>query len=208
MDSDESLASERFLRSSKYHPEWVLAGVSGGANPLWMTEWLAEALDLRPGMRVLDLGCGKAVSSIFLRREFGVQVWATDLWFSASENLQRFRDAGILRIGLDEFAEGADRPLRIAGVKQAPGPLVEETRAVLRRNQAGVDVVVHLCRVRRLLCIHQGLRLHQQGGVDLGGWVAALLGDGHEVERPVQLTVDATVEAVPGLVQPGCRCNR
>ena len=29
-------------------------------------------------MRVLDLGCGRAMSSIFLRREFGVQVWATE----------------------------------------------------------------------------------------------------------------------------------
>jgi SAM-dependent methyltransferase len=92
---DERLISDRFPRSSAYHPEWVLAGVSGGANPLWLTEWLAEALDLRPGMRVLDLGCGRAMSSIFLRREFGVQVWATDLWFSASENLQRIRDAGV-----------------------------------------------------------------------------------------------------------------
>ena len=95
MASDERLASGRFPRSTKYHPEWVLAGVSGGANPLWLTEWLAEALDLRPGMRVLDLGCGRAMSSIFLRREFGVQVWATDLWFSASENLRRIRDAGV-----------------------------------------------------------------------------------------------------------------
>ena len=92
---DERLLSDRFPRASGYHPEWVLAGVSGAANPLWMTEWLAEALDLRPGMRVLDLGCGRAMSSIFLRREFGVQVWATDLWFSASENLQRIRDAGV-----------------------------------------------------------------------------------------------------------------
>src|SRR5262245_9745398 len=46
-------------------------------------------------MRVLDLGCGLASSSIFLRREFGVQVWATDLWFSASENIQRIQDAGV-----------------------------------------------------------------------------------------------------------------
>jgi len=56
---------------------------------------VAEALDLQPGMRVLDLGCGRASSSIFLHREFGVQVWATDLWFSATENLQRIRDAGV-----------------------------------------------------------------------------------------------------------------
>jgi cyclopropane fatty-acyl-phospholipid synthase-like methyltransferase len=46
-------------------------------------------------MRVLDLGCGRAASSIFLRREFGVEVWATDLWFDASENLRRIRDAGV-----------------------------------------------------------------------------------------------------------------
>ena len=92
---DEQLISERFPRAWGYHPEWVRAGVSGAANPLWLTEWLAEAIDLRPGMRVLDLGCGRAMSSVFLHREFGVQVWATDLWFSASENLQRIRDAGV-----------------------------------------------------------------------------------------------------------------
>jgi SAM-dependent methyltransferase len=90
-----TLVSRRFSRASRYHPDWVLAGVSGGANPLWLTEWLTEALELRPGMRVLDLGCGRALSSVFLRREFGVQVWATDLWFSAAENLQRVRDAGV-----------------------------------------------------------------------------------------------------------------
>lgn len=92
---DNRLLNERFPRSSKYHPEWVLAGVSGAANPLWMAEWLTETLDLRPGMRVLDLGCGRAMSSIFLHREFGVQVWATDLWFSAAQNRQRIEDAGV-----------------------------------------------------------------------------------------------------------------
>jgi SAM-dependent methyltransferase len=93
--SDKRLLSERFPRASQYHPEWVIASVSGGANSLWLTEWLTTALDLRPGMRVLDLGCGRAASSVFLHREFGVQVWATDLWFSASENLERIRDAGV-----------------------------------------------------------------------------------------------------------------
>lgn len=92
---DGRLVSERFPRSSKYHPEWIIASASGGANALWLTEWLSEALELRPGMRVLDLGCGLAMSSVFLRREFGVQVWATDLWFSASANLQRVRDANL-----------------------------------------------------------------------------------------------------------------
>src|SRR6266545_5908605 len=92
---NQRFVSHRFPRSSAYHPEWIIASVSGGANSLWLTEWLTTALDLRPGMRVLDLGCGRAASSIFLRREFGVQVWATDLWFDASENLRRIRDAGV-----------------------------------------------------------------------------------------------------------------
>jgi cyclopropane fatty-acyl-phospholipid synthase-like methyltransferase len=92
--TDDRLRVERFPRASRYNPDWVLAGASGGANVLWLTEWLADALDLRPGMRVLDLGCGRALSSIFLHREFGVRVWATDLWFDAAENLRRVEDAG------------------------------------------------------------------------------------------------------------------
>jgi SAM-dependent methyltransferase len=92
---DERLVSGQFPRASKYHPEWVLANASGRANSLWLAEWLAPALGLRPGMRVLDLGCGRASSSVFLRREFGVQVWAADLWISAAENIRRIRNAGV-----------------------------------------------------------------------------------------------------------------
>ena len=44
--------------------------------------------DLRHGMLVLDLDCGLATSSIF-HREFDVQVWAADLWFSVAEKGQR-----------------------------------------------------------------------------------------------------------------------
>ena len=41
-------------------------------------------MPIEPGMKVLDLGCGKAMSSIFLAREFRVSVWATDLWIPAT----------------------------------------------------------------------------------------------------------------------------
>jgi cyclopropane fatty-acyl-phospholipid synthase-like methyltransferase len=44
---------------------------------------------------VLDLGCGRAVSSIFLVREIGLQVWATDRWIPASDNWQRISAAGL-----------------------------------------------------------------------------------------------------------------
>lgn len=94
MSNDQRLVSERFPRSSAYHPDWVITN-GFGANALWLTEWLLSAMHLQPGMRILDLGCGRAISSIFLAREFDVQVWATDLWISASENIQRIRDAGV-----------------------------------------------------------------------------------------------------------------
>ena len=85
---------EHYPRASAYDPTWVLANQMG-PNVLWLTESLTQNIDLQPGMRVLDLGCGKAVSSIFLAREFGVQVWAADLWITPSENWDRIRAAGI-----------------------------------------------------------------------------------------------------------------
>ena len=94
MTRDE-LDNPRFPRASKYNPDWVLASISGGANSLWLTEWLTEAIDLHPGMRVLDLGCGRGASSVFLRREFGVGVFSADLWFDPSERFRRFQDAGV-----------------------------------------------------------------------------------------------------------------
>jgi SAM-dependent methyltransferase len=90
----ELLKNDRFPLSAKYDPEWVLKGWMG-PNVLWLTEWLCEKIELKPGMRVLDMGCGKALSSIFLAKEYGVQIWANDLWISPTENWQRVREAGL-----------------------------------------------------------------------------------------------------------------
>ncbi|MHC4732157.1 MAG: SAM-dependent methyltransferase, partial [Planctomycetota bacterium] len=94
MDLKRLLHHDDFPRSSQYDPDWVIQNEMG-PNVLWITEALCEVMDLRPGMRVLDLGCGKAMSSIFLARECGVQVWATDLWIPATENARRIREAGL-----------------------------------------------------------------------------------------------------------------
>jgi cyclopropane fatty-acyl-phospholipid synthase-like methyltransferase len=83
-----------YPRSAKHDLPWVMQHLMG-PNVLWLTESLSQLLDLRPGMRVLDLGCGKAISSIFLAKEFGLQVWATDLWVDASENQARIDAAGL-----------------------------------------------------------------------------------------------------------------
>jgi len=85
---------EQFPLSSKYDPRWVLENEMG-PNALWLTEALCQVMELKPGMRVLDMGCGKAMSSIFLAKEFDLQVWATDLWIEATDNWKRIREAGV-----------------------------------------------------------------------------------------------------------------
>jgi cyclopropane fatty-acyl-phospholipid synthase-like methyltransferase len=87
------LDNRRFPCSSRYDPEWVLENEMG-PNALWLTEWLCEEMNFRPGMRVLDMGCGRCLSSVYLAKEFDVQVWANDLWISATENWERIRQAG------------------------------------------------------------------------------------------------------------------
>jgi ubiquinone/menaquinone biosynthesis C-methylase UbiE len=82
MTNDElnaRLNKPRFPRSSRYDGRWIVDNLMG-PHVLWLAEHLCGALELRPGMRVLDLGCGKAISSIFLAKEFGVQVVAAGLW--------------------------------------------------------------------------------------------------------------------------------
>ena len=56
-------------RSAAYDPQWTIDHAMG-PNVVWLTEALTDVMDLQPGMRVLDMGCGTALSSIFLAREF------------------------------------------------------------------------------------------------------------------------------------------
>lgn len=93
-DLAAALTLAAFPRSAAYDPRWTLENLMG-PNVLWLTEALSQVMTLEPGMRVLDMGCGRALSSIFLAKEFDVQVWATDLWIGASDNWQRIRDAGL-----------------------------------------------------------------------------------------------------------------
>ncbi|HZX07379.1 SAM-dependent methyltransferase [Kribbella sp.] len=89
----EMLRNERYPRAAGYSARWMV-DASMGPNPVWQVEALAGVMAFEPGMRVLDMGCGNACSSVFLAREFGVEVWATELWVEPTEVLRRVVEAG------------------------------------------------------------------------------------------------------------------
>jgi SAM-dependent methyltransferase len=91
---DDLVRPDVYPRSASYDPAWVL-GLDMGPHPLWLLEDLAHDLDLRPGMRVLDLGSGKGATSVFLAQEYGVEVWAADLWVPAEDATAVFTEAGV-----------------------------------------------------------------------------------------------------------------
>lgn len=76
------LAHESFPRASSYDGDWLLS-LDMGPNPLWLLEDLLGDMTIEPGARVLDLGCGRGATSVFLAKELHVEVWAVDLWVPA-----------------------------------------------------------------------------------------------------------------------------
>ena len=56
----DMLRHHRYVRSNGYDPAWVVENQMG-PHPLWLLEALTEVLPIEPGMRVLDLGCGRAM---------------------------------------------------------------------------------------------------------------------------------------------------
>lgn len=93
-NTDNILHKNEFPLSNKYDQDFVLSNWMG-PNPLWLLEWLSKDLDIRPGMTVLDLGCGRALTSIFLAKEFGAKVIAADLWVDPEDNWARICEAGV-----------------------------------------------------------------------------------------------------------------
>lgn len=81
-----------------------------GPSSLRIIEELAGSLELEKGMRVLDLGCGKGLASIYLADVFGVTVFATDLWIGATENYGRFKALGLEDRIIPIHAEAHDLP--------------------------------------------------------------------------------------------------
>ena len=86
---------KKYPITEKYDSAWIEENWMG-PNPLQLLEDLCSSMKLSPGMKVLDMGCGKGLTSVFLAKEFGVTVFANDLWIDPTENLLRFEKAGVI----------------------------------------------------------------------------------------------------------------
>lgn len=103
------MKEELFPLTSKYDLEWIRKNSYDGLT-LYCLESLCQVMPLEKGMRVLDLGCGWAISSIFLANEFDVQVWAVDLERSPGDNHRRVIDAGCENHVFPLWADARDLP--------------------------------------------------------------------------------------------------
>ena len=67
-----------FYKTEKYDKDFLKENMMG-PNSMMILEELLNEIPLKAGMRVLDLGCGNGLTSVFLAKEYGVQVFALDL---------------------------------------------------------------------------------------------------------------------------------
>jgi SAM-dependent methyltransferase len=77
-----------------YSREEIYSGKMGPGG-LYLAAQMARRMGLASGQRVLDLGCGRGATSAFLVQRYGVDVVAVDLWISASDLYERFKQNGV-----------------------------------------------------------------------------------------------------------------
>ena len=85
--------SNKFVADEKNSA--LLKETMWGPNAIRQSEELASHFTITKDMRILDLGCGPGLSSLYLVQEYGAEVFATDLMMDPTENYKRFQSLGI-----------------------------------------------------------------------------------------------------------------
>ena len=66
-----------------------------GPNCIRHIDEITQKIRLTPEMRILDLGCGNGLTSMYLAKKYGSQVFAADLWIDPTDNFERFKQFGL-----------------------------------------------------------------------------------------------------------------
>lgn len=79
------------------YTKYISAETMMGPNSLRILEELFRKypLQLETDDTVLDLGCGKGLTSFGIAKETGAKVYANDLWIRAEDNAKRFDEWGV-----------------------------------------------------------------------------------------------------------------
>lgn len=79
------------------YTKYISAETLMGPNSVRILEELFEKypLQLTADDIVLDLGCGKGLTSFIIAKETGAKVYANDLWIDAEDNAKRFEGWGV-----------------------------------------------------------------------------------------------------------------
>ena len=83
-----------FPKASSFDIDLVRSKIMG-PNPLKLCEELLRGANIAKGSRVCDLGSGTGITSVMLAREYGLDVYAVDLWSDPAENRAFFREMGV-----------------------------------------------------------------------------------------------------------------
>jgi len=78
----------KYPEISNYSRDMIYDGKMGPGG-LFLAALMARKLNLKPHMRVLDLGCGNGATSFFLARHYNVKVFAVDLWINSTDIFNR-----------------------------------------------------------------------------------------------------------------------
>ena len=83
-----------YEKTLKYDKELIKEKIMG-PNPLKLEEELLKDNMINPGSIVMDLGSGQGLTSVFLVKEYGFKVYATDLWSNPEDNQKFFDEMGL-----------------------------------------------------------------------------------------------------------------
>lgn len=86
----------QYIKSKKYQDKLFMDKIMG-PNPIKLCEELLQDARIAPEARVMDLGSGQGVSSVFMAKEYDYIVYAADLWSEPEEHYAFFDAMGLSR---------------------------------------------------------------------------------------------------------------
>lgn len=85
-----------YIKTEKYNNDLINQKIMG-PNPLKLEEELMLNNKIPAKSMVMDLGSGQGITSVFLAKEYGFKVYATDLWSNPKENQDFFKLMGLTK---------------------------------------------------------------------------------------------------------------